>query len=133
MRTVIFLLSVMAISLYSVCRASIPWTDNRNPHQNVTMNYLYEACGAKGNTGGGDIPYFDCESYVYGVLDSYIFIRNSIPMANRSCFPRDIPPWFALEIASPLLTNANGNKNAAPLIIQALHDRYPCQRNNVRP
>jgi hypothetical protein len=90
------------------------------------MDYLYESCSSNGNTAGGDIAYFDCESYVYGVLDAYLNIKSALPLNKQACFPNDLPPWRALEIAEPLDFGAAGRKDAAPQIIAALRKHYPC-------
>jgi hypothetical protein len=100
--------------------------DTRYPRKEVTINFLYEACSVVGETAHGNIPFFDCESYVYGVLDTYLATRSAIPVAKRACFPAALPPWQALEIARPLTLGNIGDQTAGPLIIEALRKQYPC-------
>lgn len=103
-------------------------SETRNPRETVTIDFLYEACSVVGETARGMIPYFDCESYVYGVLDSYLALKDSIPQASRACFPRDIPPWRVLEDARPYVFEARHTEIAAVAIMDALRQKYPCDR-----
>jgi hypothetical protein len=103
-------------------------SETRNPRETVTIDFLYEACSVVGETAHGTIPYFDCESYVYGVLDSYLALRDSMPQARRACFPRDIAPWRVLEDARPYVFEARHAETAAVAIMDALRQKYPCDR-----
>jgi len=71
--------------------------------------------------------YFDCESYVYGVLDAYLAVSEIIPKQQRACFPRAIEPWRVLEDVRELLENGNGENIAGQAIIKALVIKYPCK------
>ena len=90
------------------------------------MDGLYEACSVVGETARGDIPYFDCESYVYGVLDGYAKVRDQIPKSHRSCFPEKIEPWRVLEMANPKTKGYSTSQTAASFLIDFLIKRYPC-------
>ena len=107
------------------CGATTP-SDTHNPRREVTVDYLYESCSAVGETAHGDIPYFDCESYVYGVLDGYAKVRDQIPKSSRSCFPEKIEPWRVLEMANPKTSSYNRSQTAASFLIDFLVKRYPC-------
>ena len=98
----------------------------RNPMQSVTVDYLYEACSSTGETAGGKIPYFDCASYVHGVLDSYRSVRAYIPKSQRACIPDDMAPWKILEDFEYLL-DENGAENAAKALFDAFPEKYPCK------
>ena len=124
--TLIFTLVAGLIGVTSA-HATNPWVDSRLPRRTITMDFLYEACSAVGETAHGDVPFFDCESYGYGLIDSYVSIRDSIPSADRACFPADLAPWRALQLAAPLDTPENGRKVAAPIVIQALRHAFPCR------
>ena len=119
-------LSVLLLSL----RASSVWATNPSethyPRRQVTVGYLYEACSNVGETAKGDIPYFDCESYVYGVLDAYLVVRESVPKERRACFPADIPPWLALDDARELVLSGHMARAAGPALIEALRKKCPC-------
>jgi Rap1a immunity proteins len=90
------------------------------------VDYLYESCSVVGETARGDIPYFDCESYVYGVLDGYAKVRDRIPKSGRSCFPDKIEPWRVLEMANPKSSSYDRSQTAASFLINFMVKRYPC-------
>jgi hypothetical protein len=99
MRTIAFC-SLALVLLAFNCYATNAW-EKHNPHQEVTVDYLYESCSTVGETAHGDIPYFDCESYVYGVLDAYMKVSGDIPKESRACFPPKVEPWRVLQMANP--------------------------------
>jgi Rap1a immunity proteins len=124
MRIIAFCLLALVHSVDN-CYANNP-SETRNPRRDVTVDYLYEACSAVGETAKGDIPYFDCESYVYGVLDTYNKVRDAIPKASRACFPPHIEPWRVLELANPKPGSYRKDQSAASFLIDFLKKRYPC-------
>jgi hypothetical protein len=100
------------------------------PRETVTVDYLYEACAGTGDPASarGLIPYFDCQSYVYGVLDAYLSVREALPLGNRACFPSSLSPWQAIEFGRVLLDDpSNGPKVAGPALITILAKTYPCK------
>ncbi len=101
-------------------------SDTHYPREVVTVDFLYEACSVVGETARGKIPFFDCESYVYGVLDAYLSISPYIPEEQRACVPSGLPPWKVLEDARPLIDEGRESKTAAPALIEALRKKYPC-------
>lgn len=104
--------------------------DMRLPRKPITSEYLYETCATVGETEAGLIPHFDCESYVYGVLDSHVAIRDGLPLRRRSCFPKDIQAWRVLNEIEADVLGKNGAGNAGDAIIRALVKRYPCQERS---
>lgn len=121
-----FFLAVLLLSLWASDACATNPSDTRYPRRQVTVDRLYEACSVVGETAKGEIPYFDCESYVYGVLDAYLAVRESIPKERRACFPADIPPWRVLEEAHSLVLNGAHSSVAGPALIEALGKKYPC-------
>jgi hypothetical protein len=122
----IFALGLCVIVIWcGNCYANNAWV-TRNPRHEVTVDYLYEACSNVGGTARGDIPYFDCESYVYGVLDSYVKVREAIPKTTRACFPANIEPWRVLEMADPAPGTYSRGQTAASYLIDFLRKKYPC-------
>ena len=109
----------------AIANATNPF-ETRYPRQTVTVDGLYEACSVVGETAKGDIPYFDCESYVYGVLDAYVKVSSEIPRAERACFPAGIEPWRVLEMANPMPGTYRKDQSAASFLIDFLKKRYPC-------
>ena len=124
MRITALLLSVASLWV-GECAAANP-SETRYTRHDVTVDYLYEACSVVGQTAKGDIPFFDCESYVYGVLDSYLKVSASIPKPSRACFPERIEPWRVLEMADPKPGTYRTDQSAAAYLIDFLRKRYPC-------
>jgi hypothetical protein len=75
----------------------------------------------------GRFTYFDCQSFVYGVLDAYLKVRDSIPARKRACFPADMAPWQALVAADGLVATEKSSLSAASAIIDVLRKKYPCK------
>jgi hypothetical protein len=121
-----FLVSTIMLASVTLATSAYPaqWVD-KNPIESVTVDYLYEACSATGNTARGKIPYFDCASYIYGVLDSYRSIQEYLPKSKKACLPHEIAPWKVLEDFEYLI-NKNGAKNAAQALINEFQKKYPC-------
>lgn len=122
----LFMMLLILLGLALRAEAGTPWVDTRYPRKDVTLIFLFEACSNVGMTSKGQIPYFDCESYVYGVLDTYLSIRSNIALNERACFPATLPPWRALEIAEPLMLGEKSAQPAGPVIIDALRKEFPC-------
>lgn len=96
-------------------------------HEKITVDFLLESCSATGQTARGKIPYFDCDSYIYGVIDSYLEVRNNIPKSERACFPASISPAQVLSDTSELESNLDaGKESAAPTLLRVLRKKYPC-------
>jgi hypothetical protein len=126
MRVIKYILGCYFLVMSFTCNATNP-SETKNPRREVTVDYLYESCSNVGGTAHGDIPYFDCESYVYGVLDGYNKVRDEIPKSRRSCFPAHIEPWQVLEMANPIPAgNYNRLQSAGSFLIDFLVKRYPC-------
>jgi len=127
MRTIILLISFSwAVSAFAIP----PSYDNPPPRQTVTVHYLIEACSIVGDPASehGMIAFFDCQSYSYGVIDTYLAIRKYIPKEIRACFPESLPPWEALNMVrhewEADLTK--GQLDADQLMIELLRKKYPC-------
>lgn len=61
--------------------------DSKNPTATVTLDYFLEACTVVGETQFGMIPNFDCESYIYGVLDTYAATQTKLKKPQL-CIPQ---------------------------------------------
>ncbi|QIP54872.1 hypothetical protein [Hafnia alvei] len=96
MRYLIFLIFFISASQATILKE---WGGN-HPRAKVTLDYWGESCDIDMGDPvlkGGIIPYFDCQSYIYGILDAYISIRDFIPKKERVCFPKNITPWQVLQ------------------------------------
>ena len=93
----------------------------KNKHQVVTYDFLMEACTVVGETAYGMLPHFDCESYLYGVLDAHAALK-----APKVCAPGTLPAW---KLYQDLLEVPRGqwNRPAAQLIVKTLARKYPCR------
>ena len=69
-----------------------------NAAYDIDSDFLAEACTVIGQTAYGKIPYFDCYSYFYGILDSYRTVANSPPASQRICMPDKLTPNQAYDI-----------------------------------
>lgn len=111
-----------------------------HPRAKVTLDYWGEACSIDMGDPvlrGGVIPYFDCQSYLYGMLDAYLSVSKFIPKNQRVCLPINISPWQILQDTKYIFdvspTNDdfrkpyNGPNTASVEIIKELHKKYPCK------
>lgn len=97
-------------------------TDTKHPKQLVSGDFFMEACTVVGETAHGMIPHFDCESYIYGVLDA-LSLSRSLP-----CLPKQLAPWQVYEaLLSSSPSSAARQHHAAALIVSALGKKYPCK------
>jgi hypothetical protein len=93
--------------------------------QNVSTQFFLESRATVGGTAYGMIPHFDCQSYIYGVLDGHLAVRDSLPKSQRACFPVGMSPAEALK-AIDAARLKDDSKRAAPAILNALKKKYPC-------
>ncbi len=108
-----------------------PWEARPAQRNTVTLDFLLETCDAVGKTARGMIPYFDCDSYIYGVLDAYLEVRDRLPFEKRACFPASITPGQVLKDIWHLASQNDDrlSRTAAPTIIEELRKKYPCSKN----
>lgn len=93
----------------------------------MSLDYLMESCSVIGETSNGMIPFFDCEPYIYGVMDSHVAIRASLKVSEQACFPGGLAHWQVYkEIESAIPRSEWGKRPAAPHLIQLLRKKYPC-------
>ena len=92
-KTTRFIVAALALTFLCAASGDPPWVETKRARESVTVDFLYETCSAVGQTAHGMIPHFDCESYVYGVLDAHVAVRDALPKAQRACFPASLPPW----------------------------------------
>jgi hypothetical protein len=99
--------------------------DRKAPRETVTVDFLLEACSVVGETAHGMIPHFDCESYLYGVLDAQAALAANSGGAS-TCVPETLAPWQVYEVllAAPI-PEARRGEPAALLILERLR-AGPC-------
>jgi hypothetical protein len=104
--------------------------DYRPGANGISADFLLETCSVTGQTAHGMIPYFDCQSYVLAVVDSYKALQDSLPKKNRLCLPKTLT-------AAEVLTTMNkryryerdAQRRAAGVIIEALQSRFVCAKS----
>jgi len=99
--------------------------DTRHPRETVTVDFLLEACSVVGETAHGMIPHFDCESWLYGLLDT----QAARPAGARTvCAPADLAPWQAYEkLWTAPLADARRGEPAAVWVLEQLQSAWPCR------
>lgn len=119
------IMPIFALLLSTTTFAQSP-LDTKNSPAVVTIDYFLEACSVIGDTQYGMIPNFDCESYIYGILDTVAATKNSLkkPLA---CLPKNIAPWQVYEIITTQPIQQNRNNPAATFILKTLGEKYPCK------
>ena len=110
----------------AIAHAQTP-LDTRNKRESVTLDFFLEACTVVGKTAHGKIPHFDCESYLYGVLDAQLVARGSSQGAARTCFPERIAPWEVYKELDTPITAGQRKQPAADFIVSVLRKKYPCK------
>ena len=106
----------------AIAHAQTP-LDTRHKRESVTLDFFLEACTVVGKTAHGKIPHFDCESYLYGVLDAQLAAR----VAARTCFPERIAPWEVYRELDTPITASQRKQPAADFIVSVLRKKYPCK------
>jgi len=122
------LLTLIAVS--SAANAITP-LETRHPQETVTLNYFMEACSVVGETANGLIHHFDCESYLYAVMDTQRELNPSLKPEQRACMPETLAPWQLYERIGPDVPESAWNKPAAPAILRVLRQAYPCGASTV--
>lgn len=100
--------------------------DGQRKRESISLDYLMEACAVVGQTAGGMIPYFDCESYIYGILDAELAASSSHGQGRGVCVPVGLAPWEVYRNIGKGIPRSLWSKPAAPLIIQFLRRNHPC-------
>jgi hypothetical protein len=117
--------TALFICAFPLTAAAASPLERGGKQKGVTVDFLLEACSNVGGTARGKIPYFDCDSYISGVLDTYLLERRFIPSDQRACFPEALLPAQVLTEAWHLDIRL-GPRSAAPVLIEMLRKKYPC-------
>jgi hypothetical protein len=104
----------------------VPCCDYRPGPGGITADFLLETCSVTGQTAHGMIPYFDCQSYVLAVLDTYRSMRNT---GGNRCLPAELTAREVLEVMTARFKwERDGHRRASDVIVQALHSKFPCMK-----
>lgn len=120
--------SLQALLLAAFCSPVMARTpiDIGNARQTISMDYLMESCTVVGETAGGLVNYFDCESYLYGLLDAQAQLNSQVPPADRICLPPAMAPWQVYDRLARLEGGEDWSGPAAPIILRVLRQQFPC-------
>ncbi len=96
----------------------------------VKLQFFLEACAVPGQTERGMIPYFDCQSYVLGVIDAYRKVKNTIPKQEQICIPDNITTREILESIWKKYPNWNvpEQRDASEVVLEVLRDKFLCRK-----
>jgi hypothetical protein len=119
------ILAILLVAAAAPLPAATPLA-RKAPRETVTVAFLLEACSVVGETAHGMIPHFDCESYLYGVLDAQSALAANSGGAS-TCVPETIAPWQVYEalLAAPI-PDARRGEPAAPFVLEVVAARFAC-------
>jgi alkylhydroperoxidase/carboxymuconolactone decarboxylase family protein YurZ len=89
-----------------------------------------EACADPGGGERGMIPYFDCQSYVLGVVDSYRLLKDNIAKEKQMCLPENVTTREIVKLIYITYRQEPfpQNRSASDVILEVLKKKYPCSR-----
>ena len=107
--------------------------ETRHPRATVTIDFLLEACTVVGETAHGMIPHFDCESWLYGVLDAQAALAAATSAdattaaAAAACVPAKLAPWqvYAMLVEAEIPDSRRGEP-AAAFVLELLRAKAGC-------
>jgi len=78
------------------------------------------------------VPYFDCQSYVLGTIDTYRKLNKFTPKKDQICIPESITTRDVLELIWNKYPNwdAPEEKDANDVIIEVLRNEFPCGKSD---
>lgn len=101
--------------------------DHKSKRELISLDYLMEACAVIGETANGMISHFDCESYLYGVMDADLVARQDLKTGEKSCAKVNVAPWQFYEDIQSTIPRSEWHKPAAPLLVKLLRSKYVCK------
>ena len=99
--------------------------DTRHARETVTLDYLMESCTVVGETAHGMVPHFDCESFLYGVIDTVAALPADGAAAPH-CVPAALAPWQVYGRIGDRIPRERWNEPAARLLVELLRREFPC-------
>lgn len=96
----------------------------------IKIQFFLEACAVPGETEKGMVPYFDCQSYVLGIIDAYRKIKDLTPEKNQICIPENITTKDVLELIWKAYPNWDvpAERDAGDVIFEVLKKEFPCKK-----
>ena len=96
----------------------------------VKIQFFLEACAVPGETANGMIPYFDCQSYVLGIFDSYRLLKSSSSREYQICLPENITTRDVLELIWEKYPKWEipAHRQATEVIFEVLQKNFSCRK-----
>jgi len=107
----------------AAAQGDVPCCDYKPGPGGITADFLLETCSVTGQTAYGMIPYFDCQSYVLAVLDTY---RS---MQGKSCLPAQLTAREVLDVVTTRFKfERDGQRRASDVILEAMQSKFACAK-----
>lgn len=111
-------------------KGDIPCCNYRPGAAGITADFLLETCSVTGKTAYGMIPYFDCQSYVLAVLDTYRSMQGGSATAAKLCLPPTITAREVLDVVTARFKfERDGQRRASDVILEALPTKFACRKS----
>lgn len=108
----------------AAAQGDIPCCDYKPGPGGITADFLLETCSVTGKTAYGMIPYFDCQSYVLAVLDTYRSMQG-----GKVCLPAQLTARDVLDVVSTRFKyEKDGQRRASDVILEAVQSKYSCTK-----
>jgi len=130
------LLSTIVVILTLTVLSSISRAQHVNPKccdyparpDAVKIQFFLEACAVPGESERGMMPYFDCQSYVLGIIDGYRLLKSSSPKDRQICLPESITTREVLELIWKSYPNWEiaEHRQAAEVILEVIRKEFQC-------
>jgi len=94
----------------------------------IKIQFFLEACSVPGETKFGMVPYFDCQSFVLGVVGTYRQVNSQLPKSSQLCIPESLTTKNLLELILKKHPNWNIKEErlASEVILETLKSNYSC-------
>ncbi len=95
----------------------------------IKIQFFLEACSVPGETQHGMVPYFDCQSFVLGVVSTYRQVNFQLPKESQLCIPESLTTKNLLELILKKYPNwgIKEERLASEVIIETLKINYFCK------
>jgi hypothetical protein len=100
------------------------------PKTGIDTDFVLQVCALHpGETSGGDIPYFDCQSYLLAMLDTYKTLEPALPAKDKFCLPKDFETADVVKnLYAEYDYERDAQKRAPEVLLAYLHKTYPCKK-----
>jgi len=106
--------------------------------KHVSVDEFLESCDVTGKTAYGSPPYFDCQSYILGVVDSFKSPSKTVGSKQQLCIPNGLETKDLLEVVWNDYRNIKEEDydkmiapvSAANFIYSALKKKFSCHQKN---